>query len=71
MPNDVDMFGRGGLSIAMGNASEEVQGKADMVTGDCDHDGFADAVEKLLVQQEGRSDGASGPRTSAPTRRPC
>ena len=53
MPNDVDMFGRGGFSIAMGNASEEVQGKADMVTADCDHEGFAEAVEKLLVQQEG------------------
>ncbi len=49
MPNDVDMFRRGGFSIAMGNASAEVQGKADMVTADCDHDGFAEAVEKLLV----------------------
>ncbi len=53
MPNDVDMFGRSGFSIAMGNASEEVQGKADMVTGDCDHEGFAEAVEKLLSQQGG------------------
>ncbi len=53
MPNDVDMFKRSGFSIAMGNASEEVQGEADTVTGDCDHDGFADAVEKLLLAQEG------------------
>ena len=53
MPNDVDMFAHGGFSIAMGNASEEVQGKADMVTGDCDHEGFAEAVEKLLAQQKG------------------
>ena len=53
MPNDVDMFSRGGFSIAMGNASDEVQGKADMVTADCDHEGFAEAVEKLIMAQEG------------------
>ena len=53
MPNDVDMFSHSGFSIAMGNASEEVQSKADMVTGDCDHEGFAEAVEKLMMAQEG------------------
>ena len=32
MPNDVLMFRKSGLSIAMGNASPEVQTQADLVT---------------------------------------
>ena len=32
MPNDVLMFRNSGLSIAMGNASPEVQAQADLVT---------------------------------------
>ncbi len=49
-PNDVLMFKRSGLSIAMGNASDEVQGQADVVTDSYDRDGFAKAVEQFLLR---------------------
>jgi Cof subfamily protein (haloacid dehalogenase superfamily) len=48
--NDVAMFSRGGLSVAMGNASPAVQSKADFITADNDHDGFAEAVEHLFLR---------------------
>ena len=47
--NDVAMFERGGFSIAMGNASQEVQRAADFVTGSNSEDGFAQAVEQLVL----------------------
>jgi Cof subfamily protein (haloacid dehalogenase superfamily) len=50
--NDVAMFGRGGLSIAMGNASPAVQGAADLVTGSNREDGFASAVERFILHRE-------------------
>jgi hydroxymethylpyrimidine pyrophosphatase-like HAD family hydrolase len=43
------MFARSGLSIAMGNASSEVQRAARRVTTDNDHDGFAHAVEEFVL----------------------
>jgi Cof subfamily protein (haloacid dehalogenase superfamily) len=47
--NDVAMFERGGLSIAMGNANPEVRRAADFVT-DSNHDeGFANAVERFIL----------------------
>jgi Cof subfamily protein (haloacid dehalogenase superfamily) len=49
MPNDVLMFKAGGLSIAMGNASKEVQGEADAVTDTNEADGFAKAVRRLVL----------------------
>ena len=49
MPNDMTMFKAGGLSIAMGNAGDEVKGAADVTTSDCDHDGFAEAVERHIL----------------------
>jgi Cof subfamily protein (haloacid dehalogenase superfamily) len=52
--NDVAMFERSGLSIAMGNASPEVQRAADFVTGSNNEDGFAQAIE-LLILGVGRS----------------
>ena len=52
MPNDVDMFIKGGLSIAMGNASQAVKDQADVVTADCDHEGFAEAVERYLLHKD-------------------
>ena len=48
MPNDVLMFKKSGVSIAMGNASEEVQKEATWVTASYDDDGFAKAMERLL-----------------------
>ena len=47
--NDVAMFERSGLSIAMGNASPEVQRAADFVTASNDEDGFAQAIERLVL----------------------
>jgi Cof subfamily protein (haloacid dehalogenase superfamily) len=49
MPNDVPMFERGGLSIAMGNASTEVQQQADYVTTSYEEEGFANAVERFVL----------------------
>jgi Cof subfamily protein (haloacid dehalogenase superfamily) len=47
--NDVAMFERSGLSIAMGNASPQVQGKADFITDSNRHDGFAKAIERFIL----------------------
>jgi Cof subfamily protein (haloacid dehalogenase superfamily) len=48
-PNDTLMFAKGGISIAMGNASEAVQKKATYVTTTSEDEGFANAVEKYLL----------------------
>jgi len=48
MPNDVLMFRNSGLSIAMGNASREVQAQADLVTDSYDDEGFAKAMERFI-----------------------
>jgi Cof subfamily protein (haloacid dehalogenase superfamily) len=48
-PNDVLMFRRSGLSIAMGNASADVQGQATYVTASCDDEGFAKGVERFIL----------------------
>ena len=47
--NDVAMFERGGLSIAMGNASPQVQQAADLVTDSNHDDGFANAIERFII----------------------
>jgi Cof subfamily protein (haloacid dehalogenase superfamily) len=47
--NDVAMFERSGLSIAMGNASPQVQRKAGFVTDSNRDDGFAHAIEKFIL----------------------
>ena len=49
MPNDVPMFRRGGLSIAMGNASVEVQAQANLVTDSYADEGFAKAIERFIL----------------------
>jgi Cof subfamily protein (haloacid dehalogenase superfamily) len=49
MPNDVLMFERSGLSIAMGNAEPDVQRAATRVTGSNEHDGFAEAVRRFVL----------------------
>lgn len=49
MPNDVLMFARSGLSIAMGNATREVQRAARRVTASNDDEGFATAVERYVL----------------------
>lgn len=49
MPNDVLMFAHSGLSIAMGNASPDVQRAARRVTTSNAEEGFANAVEKFIL----------------------
>jgi Cof subfamily protein (haloacid dehalogenase superfamily) len=49
MPNDVLMFRNSGLSIAMGNASPDVQAQADVVTASYDDEGFAKAIEQFVL----------------------
>ncbi len=52
-PNDVLMFKKSGLSIAMGNASEEVKKAADRVTASYADEGFAKAVEEFVLGNPG------------------
>jgi Cof subfamily protein (haloacid dehalogenase superfamily) len=47
--NDIAMFERSGLSIAMGNASSEVQQAADLVTDSNEEEGFANAIERFIL----------------------
>jgi Cof subfamily protein (haloacid dehalogenase superfamily) len=49
MPNDVLMFQKSGVSIAMGNASPEVQASATYVTTSYEDEGFANAMEKFVL----------------------
>ena len=49
MPNDVLMFEKSGMSIAMSNASEQVQKAATYVTTSCDDEGFANAMEQFVL----------------------
>ena len=51
MPNDVLMFRKSGLSIAMGNASAEVQRQADVVTDSYADEGFAKAMERFILHR--------------------
>ncbi len=51
MPNDVLMFKKSGLSIAMGNASDEVQKAATCVTTANEDEGFANAMEKFILNK--------------------
>jgi hydroxymethylpyrimidine pyrophosphatase-like HAD family hydrolase len=49
--NDVPMFRRSGLSIAMGNASDEVKAEAGLTTASNDMDGFAQAMERFILRR--------------------
>lgn len=55
MPNDVLMFRNSGLSIAMGNASPEVQAQADLVTDSYADEGFAKAIEKFILHRTSKA----------------
>jgi Cof subfamily protein (haloacid dehalogenase superfamily) len=47
--NDVLMFKRSGLSIAMGNASDAVKAQANAVTDSYNDEGFAKAMERFIL----------------------
>jgi len=51
MPNDVLMFEKSGVSIAMGNASREVQASATYVTSTNEAEGFARAIEEVVLNR--------------------
>ena len=53
MPNDVLMFRNSGLSIAMGNSSDEVKSQATAVTDSNENEGFANAVRKFILKAAG------------------
>jgi Cof subfamily protein (haloacid dehalogenase superfamily) len=57
MPNDVLMFSIAGTSIAMGNASREVQRCARFVTTSNEEEGFANAIDRFIL---GASRGVGG-----------
>ncbi len=57
--NDVRMFTPSGLSIAMGNATEEVQRQAMCVTTSFADEGFANAVEKYVLPRARPATGAA------------
>jgi Cof subfamily protein (haloacid dehalogenase superfamily) len=48
MQNDLAMFRKSGLSIAMGNATDDVKKQASHVTGSNEEEGFAGAIEFIL-----------------------
>ena len=48
-PNDMLMFARGGVSIAMGQAVDEVKEAATHVTADSENEGFAAGIEDFLL----------------------
>ena len=47
--NDLPMFARAGLSIAMGQGPAEVRAMADLVTGGNDADGVAQAIDGMIL----------------------
>lgn len=49
MPNDVTMFKRSGMSIAMGNADDEVKSSAKFTTDSNEDEGFAKAIRKFIL----------------------
>lgn len=48
--NDVLMFKKSGLSIAMGNASDDVKGQAKAVTASNEQEGFAKAMREFVLR---------------------
>jgi Cof subfamily protein (haloacid dehalogenase superfamily) len=52
MQNDLAMFKTSGLSIAMGNATDDVKRSATLVTTSNENEGFAGAMEMVLKRNE-------------------
>jgi len=55
MENDTYMFKRAGLSIAMGNATDEVKAQASQVTSSNQEEGFANAMEEFILAPQQRA----------------
>ncbi len=58
-PNDVPMFERSGVSVAMGNASDEVKRRATYVTTSFGEEGFANAIERFILPRAEAAGGAA------------
>jgi Cof subfamily protein (haloacid dehalogenase superfamily) len=54
MQNDLAMFRKSGLSIAMGNATDDVKKLATHVTASNEDEGFAKAIDMILKGNEGK-----------------
>jgi Cof subfamily protein (haloacid dehalogenase superfamily) len=52
MQNDLAMFRKSGMSIAMGNATDDVKNAATHVTASNENEGFAGAVDMILRNNE-------------------
>ena len=52
MQNDLAMFQNSGLSIAMGNATDDVKKQATLVTATNENEGFAGAIDMILRRNE-------------------
>ena len=48
-PNDLLMFRKSGVSIAMGNAPDEVKSQATHVTDSYNDEGFAKAMQRFVL----------------------
>jgi hydroxymethylpyrimidine pyrophosphatase-like HAD family hydrolase len=57
MQNDLAMFKNSGLSIAMGNATDDVKNLATHVTASNENEGFAEAVDIVLRSNQQRHPG--------------
>jgi Cof subfamily protein (haloacid dehalogenase superfamily) len=53
MQNDLAMFAKSGLSIAMGNATDDVKQRAKHVTTSNEDEGFAGAIDLVLNKNSG------------------
>ena len=50
--NDLPLLRAAGFSVAMGNATDDVKAIANAVTGNCDDDGWAQAINQYVLHQE-------------------
>lgn len=50
--NDLSMLRGAGVGVAMGNAVPEAKAAADCVTADCDHNGVAQAIRRVVFGEE-------------------
>jgi Cof subfamily protein (haloacid dehalogenase superfamily) len=58
MPTDLLMFAKTGVSIAMGNASDEVKAAAKFITTSNSEDGFAHAMKEIILPRVAKVGGA-------------
>jgi Cof subfamily protein (haloacid dehalogenase superfamily) len=54
MQNDLAMFKKSGLSIAMGNATDDVKKAATYVTASNEEEGFAKAIDMILKKNDAK-----------------